>query len=164
MNLERIPRHARAAIAEQWEPSPEEEELTFPRKDDTFPLHYLRAKKFDTDRALQLYVNYHRYRKKYKGEISPKAAEPILKTGLVSVLPGCKVVVIRAALWDPETMALGDMLKTVLLILDRLIDEEETQVHGFELFEDLDGVSFFNIFRISQNELKASWWKSCRYI
>ena len=145
---------------EQWEPSPEEEGLTFPQKDDKFLLRYLRAKKFDTDRALQLYVNYHKYRMKYKsvlGEISPKAAEPILKTGLVSVLPersrsGCKVVVIRAALWDPETMPPGDMLKTVLLILDRLIEEEETQVHGFELFEDLDGVSFFNIFRISRNE------------
>jgi len=105
-------------------------------------------------------VNYHRYRKKYEhvlGEITPKAAEHILKTGLVSVLPersrsGCKVIVIRAALWDPVAMPPGDTVKTVLLLLDRLIEEEETQVHGFELFEDLDGVSFFNIFRISQNE------------
>ena len=40
----------------------------------------------------------------------------------------------------------------MLLLLDRVIEEEETQVHGFELFEDLDGVSFFNIFRILQNE------------
>ena len=145
---------------EHWEPSPEDEGLTFSRKDDKFLLRYLRAKKFDTDRALQLYVNYHRYRKKYEhvlGEITPKAAEHILKTGLVSVLPersrsGCKVIVIRAALWDPVTMPPGDTVKTVLLLLDRLIEEEETQVHGFELFEDLDGVSFFNIFRISQNE------------
>jgi len=93
---------------EQWEPSPEEEGLTFSRKDDKFLLRYLRAKKFDTDtcRALQLYVNYHKYRKKYEhvlGEVSPKAAEHILKTGLLSVLPersrsGCKVVVIRAVL------------------------------------------------------------------
>jgi len=65
---------------------------------------------------------------------------------------GCKVVVIWAALWDPETMPPEDTVKTALLLLDRLIEEEETQVHGFELFEDLDGVSFFNIFRISQNE------------
>ena len=75
---------------EHWEPSPEDEGLTFSRKDDKFLLRYLRAKKFDTDRALQLYVNYHRYRKKYEhvsGEITPKAAEHILKTGLVSVLP-----------------------------------------------------------------------------
>ena len=37
---------------EQWEPSPEEEGLMFSRKDDKFLLRYLRAKKFDTDRAL----------------------------------------------------------------------------------------------------------------
>jgi len=76
---------------EHWEPSPEDEGLTFSRKDDKFLLRYLRAKKFDTDRALQLYVNYHRYRKKYEhvlGEITPKAAEHILKTGLVSGATG----------------------------------------------------------------------------
>jgi len=145
---------------EQWEPSPEEEELMFSRKDDKFLLRYLRAKKFDTDRALQLYVNYHKYRKKYEhvlGEVSPKAAEHILKTGLLSVLPersrsGCKVVVIWAVLWDPETMSPGESVKSVLLLLDRLIEDEETQVHGFELIEDLDGVSFYNVFRISRNE------------
>ena len=101
-------------------------------------------------------MNYHRYRKKYEHilrEITPKAAEHILKTGLVSVLPersrsGCKVIVIQTSLWDPETIPPGDIVKTVLLLLDRLIEEEETQVHGFELFEDLDGVSFFNIFCI----------------
>jgi len=145
---------------EQWEPSPEEDGLTFSRKDDKFLLRYLRAKKFDTDRALQLYVNYHKYRKKYEqglGEVFPKAAEHILKTGLLSVLPersrsGCKVVVIRAVLWDPETMTPGESVKSVLLLLDRLIEDEETQVHGFELVEDLDGVSFYNVFRISRNE------------
>lgn len=145
---------------EQWEPSPEEEGLTFSQKDDQFLLRYLRAKKFDTERALQLYVNYHKYRKKYAdllGEITPKAAEHILKSGLVSVLPersksGCKVVVIRAELWDIDAMPPQDVLKTYLLLLDRLIEEEETQVHGFVFFEDLSGIDFYRIFRLARTE------------
>ena len=105
-------------------------------------------------------MNYHKYRKKYEGllgEVTPNAAEHILKSGLVSVLPecsksGCTVLVIRAVLWDPETMTPGESVKSVLLLLDRLIEDEETQVHGFELVEDLDGVSFYSVFRISRNE------------
>ena len=145
---------------EQWEPSPEEEGVTFSRKDDQFLLRYLRAKKFDTERALQLYVNYHKYRKKYAdllGEITPKAAEHILKSGVVSILPersksGCKVIVFRPMLWDMETMQLEHLLKTFLVLVDRLIEEEETQVHGFMLCEDFVGVGFLKMFHIAQAE------------
>ena len=145
---------------EQWEPTPEEEGLTFPRKDDKFLLRYLRARKFDTDRALQLYVNYHKYRRKYAGllgELTPKAAEHILRSGLVSVLPersrsGCKVIVIRAVLWNQETMPPEDVLKTYVLLLDRLIEEEETQVHGVAVLEDLDGIDFYRIYRLARTQ------------
>ena len=143
---------------EQWEPSPEEEGLTFSRKDDKFLLRYLRAKKFDTERALQLYVNYHKYRKKYEGllgEVTPNAAEHILKSGLVSVLPersksGCKVLVIRAVMWNPETIPPEDVLKTYLLLLDKLIEEEETQVHGVVILEDLNGIDLYRIYHLAQ--------------
>ena len=36
--------------------------VVFERKDDKFLLRFLRARKFSLDRALQLYINYYKYR------------------------------------------------------------------------------------------------------
>ena len=57
----------RAAIIEelrgriaQWEESHADEGLTLPRRDAAFLLRFLRARKFDVERALTLFINYHK--------------------------------------------------------------------------------------------------------
>ena len=49
-------------------------------------------------------------------------------------------------------MPIGDVMKTLLLILDKLIDEEETQVHGFAFIEDLNGADFFQLMHMARLE------------
>ena len=65
-----------------WEPKNSDEEgVTLTRLDeDTFLLRFLRAKKFDVNRAEQLCVNYHKFRHKHAhllGELTPEAAQKV---------------------------------------------------------------------------------------
>lgn len=71
--------------------------------DDAFLLRFLRARKFDYDRALQLLVNYHCCRRSWPEvftNLRPSAIKPVLESGFVTVLPhldpeGRHVVCIR---------------------------------------------------------------------
>ena len=62
----------------------DEEGVTLSRLDeDKFLLRFLRAKKFDVNRAEQLCVNYHKFRHKHShllGELTPEAAQKV-RTG-----------------------------------------------------------------------------------
>ena len=44
----------------QWEESHTDEGVSLPRRDGAFLLRFLRARKFDVERALNLFINYHK--------------------------------------------------------------------------------------------------------
>lgn len=154
---------------EAWEADPndpDEQGLTFPTsriEDDKFLIRFLRAKKFEVDRACKLFVNYHKFRGKYAsmlGEITPTAAEPILKAHIASVLPertkdGCKVLVARIGVLDLEEHPLENLIKMILVILDHLIEDEDTQVHGIVVCEDLANLTFFQMMSMIRKEQVA---------
>ena len=63
--------------------------VVFSRKDNSFLLRFLRARKFQVDRALQLYLNYYKYRHKHShllGELSPQSVEHVLHRGFFALL------------------------------------------------------------------------------
>lgn len=152
---------------EEWTPDPsdsDEEGLTLHRvDDDKFLLRFLRARKFNIERATKLFVNYYKYRQKYSsslGEITPEAAAPTLEGNLVSVLPhrtkdGAKILVARFGIIDLDLYPLDHMLKMILVILDKLIEDEETQVHGIALCQDLAGMSLLKMLTIARKEQVA---------
>ncbi len=147
---------------EQWTPSVDdqyEQNLIFARKEDEFLLRFLRAKKFDVDRSLQLYVNYYKYRSKYAhilGEMSVSSARGMLTEGGLCVLPprnGPRVIIIRVQCFDFDIIVPGDLLKSLLLVFDRILDiDEEAQVHGFVVVEDLSGFSLMTAMHIAGQE------------
>lgn len=60
------------------------------RLDDAFLLRFLRARKFDYDRALQLLLNYHASRKAWPEvfqDLKPSAVKHVLDLGFLTVLP-----------------------------------------------------------------------------
>lgn len=71
--------------------------------DDAFLLRFLRARKFDYDRALQLLINYHSCRRSWPevfSNLRPSALKDVLASGFLTVLPhtdprGCHVLCIR---------------------------------------------------------------------
>lgn len=152
------------AKLEAWVPDLEdslEQQLKLDRIDeDKFLLCFLRARKFDMDRAATLFVNYHKFRAKYAymlGEMSLQEVEPTLRENIVSVLPhrtlqGSKVLVARLRKIDFEFTPMEMVLKVLLMVLDKLIEEEETQVHGIVFCEDMEGLTFMQMMTLARKE------------
>ena len=63
--------------------------VVFSRKDSRFLLRFLRARKFQVDRALQLYLNYYKYRHKHShllGDLSLQSVQHVLQRGFFALL------------------------------------------------------------------------------
>ncbi len=138
----------------------ENEGVCYERKDNKFLLMFLRARKFNVDRSLQLYVNYHKYRQKYSHLLTdyhPTAVEDVLKSGMVRVVDersknGPKVIILSPAHWDTQTVPFERNFKTLLLILDKLIEDEHNQIHGFVFINNLERVSLYTIVSLARTE------------
>lgn len=78
--------------------------------DDAFLLRFLRARKFDYDRALQLLLNYHGCRRSWPEvftNLRPSALRHVLASGFLTVLPqpdprGCPILCIRPGICLPS--------------------------------------------------------------
>lgn len=144
-----------------WEPKGGEKDIQFSRlEDDKFLLAFLRARKFDVDKALQLFVNYHQFRHKHAkvlSTLSVASVEHVLKSGVLSVpdtrfYNGSKVICVYPQKWDYETVPFLDNFRASMLVLDKLIEDEETQVHGVSVVYNFEGTSFYSILKVAQLE------------
>ncbi|KAL2763682.1 alpha-tocopherol transfer protein-like isoform 2 [Daubentonia madagascariensis] len=108
--------------------------------DDAFLLRFLRARKFDYDRALQLLVNYHSCRRSWPevfNNLKPSALKDVLASGFLTVLPhtdprGCHVLCLRPDRWIPSNYPITENIRAIYLTLEKLIQSEETQ-DGFPI-------------------------------
>ncbi|XP_040186065.1 alpha-tocopherol transfer protein-like [Rana temporaria] len=118
------------------------------RVDDAFLLRFLRARKFDYDRALQLLVNYYSCRKGWPElftDLRPSVVKPVLDSGFLTVLPhsdkeGRRVVCIRPGRWNPRDYPITENVRAMYLSLEKLVESEETQVNGIVILADYGGV------------------------
>ena len=151
--------HLRAKI-DEMRGGPDYDGVEFSRQDGRFLLRFLRARKFDVDRAAQLYVNYYKFRHKYAyllGDMHPRAVDHVLRSGVIGLTDlrrrdGSVAIQIRPEKWDPDTVPFTDNFKTLILLLEKLIEDEENQVHGFTIINNQINVPFTTIFRVSQTE------------
>ncbi|XP_057673240.1 alpha-tocopherol transfer protein-like isoform X1 [Corythoichthys intestinalis] len=118
------------------------------RLDDAFLLRFLRARKFDYDRALRLLLNYHAGRKAwpqvFQG-LRPSAVKHVLDSGFLTVLPrpdpdGRYILCLRPGRWKAEDYPFVDNVRAVYLTLEKLVQPEETQVNGIVILADYSGV------------------------
>ena len=153
-------RQLRKAI-EAYDRQPEEEDVVFQRTDDKFLLRFLRARKFDVERALSLYVNYYKFRHKHKNlltDATPAHLDQVARAGLFGVLPsplkdGSRAVCLYPSRWDASTMDLYDCGRLLWLILDELIDDEEAQVHGISFIDKVEGVSLQQLYHFIRSDI-----------
>jgi retinaldehyde-binding protein 1 len=145
-----------------WKPSKtEEKSVTLGKTESKFLLMFLRARKFDVDKALQLYVNYHAFRQKHAGMLEGlnlKSVEHVLHSGLIKVLDsrfcdGSKAICVYPGKWDSTNVPFVDNFRATLLILDKLVEDEETQVHGFSVIYDFTDSSIMSMLKVAQSEL-----------
>ncbi|XP_067145251.1 clavesin-2-like [Centruroides vittatus] len=131
---------------------PSQSEIAFLRSDDAFILRFLRARKFDVTLAFNLYIQYFQYRQRNKSLFrSFNASETGIKQALLDGFPGVlpqpdqhgrRILIIFTANWDHWRYSLVSIYRAILLSLERLLEEEETQVNGFVIIVDWTEFSF----------------------
>ena len=135
-------------------------DVIFDRKDGIFLLRFLRARKFNVDRAVQLYVNYYKYKHKFRLQLvdfHPQYVGGVLNSGLFGVLEkplknGSRALCLIPSRWD-SAIPTNDAYKTFLMILEKLLDDEEVQVHGVTLFDNLEGSSWHLMYSFLRSDI-----------
>lgn len=138
-----------AAVRAQMETRPDIEYL---RSDDAFILRFLRARKFSVEEAFRLFTRYFEYRQTNKNlfkkfQASESGIKEALLDGLPGVLPGTdhrgrRIIVLYSANWDNTRYGLAAIYRAILLTLEKLIDDESSQINGFVVIVDWSEFTF----------------------
>lgn len=162
--LNEVPERRSICIKELKLLIPSRPDICFLRKDDAFLLRFLRARKFDVTCAFNLYCQYFQYRQKNRtifktfqaSEIGIKQA---LLDGFPGVLPqpdhyGRRILIIFTSNWDHWRYGLVSIYRAIILSLERLLEEEDTQVNGFVIIVDWTEFSFKQSSQLNPKLLK----------
>ena len=124
--------------------------------DDHFLLRFLRCKKFRQEDSLKKYLCYCRFK-----DTNPELFDGlcvdrvryIYEKNVFGVLEprlknGCKMVVFFPSRADLSTVDFKDLIGAGFLLLSRLLEDPETQVHGVLVLRCWEGVSFLDMMRL----------------
>ena len=124
-------------------------DLPFRKTDDTYLLRFLRARKFDEERAFELLCAHIEFKRRNRDLFDGLCLEEIrhvLEEGIPGVLEstdsnGSRVLVLFPGRWENELFGFKDVVKALVFTMEELIAEEETQVNGIIAIVDFNGWS-----------------------
>ncbi|XP_066268219.1 alpha-tocopherol transfer protein-like [Branchiostoma lanceolatum] len=124
--------------------------------DDHILLRFLRARYFDVEQAFKLLEKYHVWRThspKICSNMRPSSVRGLLEAGYHAALPGRdqdgrKVMFYRIGKWDPSQFSAYEVFRLSLISSEKIIQEEDTQVHGIVMIADLTGLSLSHAWQI----------------
>ena len=131
------------------------------RSDDGFILRFLRAKKFNQQKALKCLHNHHAVKKEFQEVFekvhNPTVLQPIVDRGILSVLDGktvegASIFMYRPGLLDKD-VNLYDLMAYGVLALEKILEKEENQICGIVSVEDLENFSVSIMFQVSPFQL-----------
>ncbi|XP_019637472.1 PREDICTED: alpha-tocopherol transfer protein-like [Branchiostoma belcheri] len=131
------------------------------RTDGGFLVRFLRTRKYNVERAFQLVQSYYKARvdaPEFYDNFTPSSVRHVLDSGIVAVLrdrdkEGRRIVVFRIDKWNPVVITLAEIFKTGFLLMEKIIEEEETQVAGVVFIEDLAGMNANHVYYASSPTL-----------
>ncbi|XP_067119764.1 clavesin-2-like [Centruroides vittatus] len=130
------------------------------KMDDIFLLSFLRARKFDKERALTLLKNYYLTRKKYfvvYKNLKPSALEEILRMNVYSTVKTENDMVITFfsyGHWNATKVNIVDLLRAVLLNLDFELNDHPIQVNGYYAIMDAKDLTWRHIIEYTPRNIQ----------
>jgi len=102
---------------------------------------FLRARKWDKQRALDVLKNYTRWYDNV-GEITIEHARYVLERNIILV-PGTRdkdgyyILYMRPGKYFPAELPSEELITAVVYLLERIIEEDHVQIHGFTFVADM---------------------------
>ncbi|XP_076437641.1 alpha-tocopherol transfer protein-like [Babylonia areolata] len=127
------------------------------RLDPQFLIRFLRARKFDQERAFELVLTYYRTRKEdpaiFTG-LKPSSVTHVYASHIAFPHPhrdrmGRKIYFIYPARIDTSHYSVVEVFKTEFLNLNKMIEDEENQVRGFTVVLDYKDFGMSNFLQLS---------------
>ncbi|XP_067134221.1 clavesin-1-like isoform X2 [Centruroides vittatus] len=143
------------------------------RMDDIFLLGFLRARKFDKERAIKLLKSYYSARERNKDifkDFNPLAVKEYLDTKILGYTrqtdqKGRVIGFGRCPMWDPNKINFKTIVKCSLMFHDLTLCEHVMQVNGLVLILDAETLSWTHIIQLTPSTvylIVSLFFKCCQ--
>ncbi|XP_058126518.1 LOW QUALITY PROTEIN: retinaldehyde-binding protein 1-like [Anopheles ziemanni] len=120
------------------------------RRDDSFLLRFLRAKKFDVEKAFKMMQKYYKMKEEYPEifKVSPPSEMKfMLEMQIQTMLPkkdehGRQIYLFRVEKCDPYKIPVDYVFRSNVLALEDAVRSPETQIGGLVVLLDMAGLGF----------------------
>ncbi|XP_069175704.1 LOW QUALITY PROTEIN: alpha-tocopherol transfer protein-like [Procambarus clarkii] len=132
------------------------------RLDKAFLLAFLRARKFDYDKAMSMIRSYYRARQENADmyvNLHPTALDHVWPLHMQTVLqtPDClgrTVLIFRTGAWLPEVCSLDDVFRSQVVLLEHVVRLPVTQLRGIAAVVDCAGLSMTHAYYLTPTHIR----------
>lgn len=132
-----------------------------PIMEDKFLLRFLRAKKFNSQRAFNMLKNFYTFKVRYSKvltDFKPSEVKHVYDQNVLGILPyrdneGCAIGIGRIGIFDFNKASINELFAAALVVGETCIDLEATQICGVVIVLDCKGISLKTIRQLASPTL-----------